>query len=135
MKASHPLLPKRALALCLLFLLPACSDSPGGPGGEGEMVVRLVSPSAAEGAALLEVSAAEVLEVSAPAGVTVFAHPLGERLRIGVLRDDPGELRFQALVRDVRDPPAIAVIEVAGPDNALRPSVAEYEVRLTRVGQ
>lgn len=126
----------RALGLALLLTaLSACLDGPTGGGARsGEMRASLVSPHGFEGAAVLEVVSGEMLDVASPGPfVRVYWGPANVR-RVVVIRRDPGEISFRLLARDVNDPPELRVLEVAGPDDALRPSLSGYSVTVTRGG-
>ena len=82
----------------------------------------------------MEVTTGGILDVaSAEPFVRVYWVP-GAPTRVVVVRRDPGEIAFRLLAEDVNDPPELRVVEVGGPDDALRDDLAEYAVVVTRGG-
>ena len=103
----------------------ACSD--GGPPVPVEVDVRIVSPNGPEGAAVLEVATADLLQVSTSVGL-VFSNPVAGTTRIVVIRDTPGTLGFTLLMNGGMDPPAIRLLEVVDGNDQPRPSLGGYRV-------
>jgi hypothetical protein len=124
------------VALPLLLLLAACSDSPSEVVDAPELLVTIESPNGSEGAALLRIGAVGVLaEPAAPEEAFVFADPHEGETFVGVVLDDPGEIRF-VLRRDGRSPPpAVEVLSVSDPEDRLRESTAGYVVRVAPRGE
>lgn len=130
-----PTAQRRASALVLAGLtaaLTACFDDPvvDTIRQPGEMTATLVSPNGDEGSAVLELRSGTVLELSSTESTM---HVYGVQTtpgRIVVLRLLPGEITFRIVADDVNNPPAFGVLEVGGPDDALRPDLSGYSVRL-----
>jgi len=51
-------------------------------------------------------------------------------MRVVIILPEPGPVQFQLLADDVGRIPEVSVLEVAGPDNTLRESLAEYRVEV-----
>lgn len=128
---------KRRTSALVVFLLglttfASCNEDP--TGGEmrqpGELTASLVSPNGDEGSALLEVASGTVLDVTA---VEPYVHVFrvgSNPARIVVLRMEPGEIAFRLTTDDVNQPPELRVVDVGGPDDQLRSSLAGYSVSL-----
>jgi hypothetical protein len=121
-----------AAAAAATLAAGACGDAGPGPAAESRpSLLRVVSPNGAEGAAVFEL--AGVAAVRAPAGrVFVQAGGAAGVTRAVLVLDEPGPLRL------VVDPapgatPRATLVEVAAPDDALRPSLAGYGVTAERV--
>jgi hypothetical protein len=113
----------------LAFVALGCSDSHG-PGRPSGFTLAVVSPNGAEGAALLDFAAAQVIGVtSESAGVQT--HVEGDRLMVVLVRAQPGDLRAFVEVSDPTRPLDVRLVQVAGPTNALRP-LAGYVVEVQR---
>jgi hypothetical protein len=119
-------------AVVALLLASGCSDAPSTPPVLPYRTAVLQSPSGAEGAAVLEVDGAPFLEVTAD-GSELHVGTDGAVTRIVVLRADPGEIRFRVRMDPAAPDPAVRVVQVAAPDDALRPDLAGYQVRFTAV--
>lgn len=118
-------------AAALLVAVAACRDAPPGPAPvPGDVLVTLVSPNGAEGAALLTTADAGILQVTADAPVQVFHWREAVVDRIVVLREDAGVIRFRMSVEDVLRPPQLVVAEVADAANRLRATLAGYGVEI-----
>lgn len=85
--------------------------------------MTLASPNGSEGAVLLELDV-PISSLQALGG-EAFQESVDGRTRILAL-DDAGEIRFRVGVRDTREPPPYRIIEVAGPDSALRGDLSGY---------
>jgi len=121
-----------AVVLLVLTTLASCNDDP--TGGDirqpGELTASLVSPNGVEGSALLEVASGTVLDVTA---VEPYVHVFRvgvNPVRIVVLRLEPGEISLRLTIDDVNHPPELRVVDVGGPDDQLRASLAGYSVSL-----
>lgn len=96
----------------------------------GDLVVTLVSPNGAEGAAVLETGDPGIVDIAGAGGVdTYHFERAGGQSRIVVLLDAPGAIGFTLSVEDINDPPELAIVEVADPDNRLRADLTGYEVQ------
>jgi hypothetical protein len=122
---------KRAIsiAVAVAALLTASCDNSTGSSGPGPLSAVLVSPNGNEGAAVLDV-VGSVESVTTPDGVSAYTTPAANGLRIVLVRLDAGTLSMTLKVPDISNPPALSVVEVAGPDNALRQSLAGYRVEI-----
>lgn len=118
-------------AAAALVASAACQDAPPGPAPvPGDLLVTLVSPNGAEGAALLTTAEAGIVEVTADAPVQAFHWREAAVDRIVVLRDDAGVIRFRMSVEDVLRPPQLVVAEVADAANRLRATLTGYDVEI-----
>jgi hypothetical protein len=132
-ESTLPLLLLAALALGAV----RCSgdEDPTGPPPPdpvpGSLVLVVRSPNGAEGAALIDVAAATVAEVTPDSG-SVIQVPDGERLRIAIVRNQPGTLSAVLAVSDTAAPLDIRLLQVADAVNGLRPSLAGYTVEVVR---
>ena len=122
---------KRAIstALAVAALLTAGCENSNESSGPGPLSAVLVSPNGNEGAAVLDVTGT-VESVSTPSGVSAYTTPSANGLRIVLVRLDAGSLSMTLKVADISQPPSLSVVEVAGPDNALRQSLAGYRVEI-----
>ena len=121
-----PRLPLPFALLLALALLAGCDST--APKRPGELVTAtLVSPNGAEGAAVLEFTGPGVREVTSEAA-RVFARTSGDVTRVVVVRDQPGTIQLRVRLADPTRKPAAAVVEVAGGDDAVRPSLAGSRV-------
>jgi hypothetical protein len=118
-----------AVAAVASLPLSACFDQ-GPEAAPGTFTATVVSPNGAEGAAVLSLFGEGLLGVTAVQG-RAFAEVRGDTMRVVVLGDG-GALRFGLEVADTTQRPTGVVIEVAGPDDALRASVAGYAVEVSR---
>lgn len=105
--------------------LAACDSGPD----PGFVTVELVSPQGAEGAFLVEVrGGAAGAAVSADG--TVFRHAVAGGERVAVIRDGAGPLSFRLEVADRGEPPAVELLQVAGPDDVLRADLGPYALEV-----
>jgi hypothetical protein len=63
---------------------------------------------------------------------SVLHAPQGERLRIAIVRGQPGTLRVHLTVRDTASALDPELVQVADPANTLRPMLAGYSVEVVR---
>jgi len=122
---------RTAVLTLLLFVLAglACDDSPDP--GPGTLTITLVSPNALEGVARLRLVGPGMGAVSALEG-EVHVRTQGDTLSVLVMRAEGGILRFLLQVEDTTRKPRGAVVQVAGPDNVIRPALMGYAVEVTR---
>ncbi|NOT08628.1 MAG: hypothetical protein HOP28_10545 [Gemmatimonadales bacterium] len=113
-------------ALLALLVVAACGDRPVGPDLSAPVELRLVSPAGAEGAALVEIEGAGT--AVAIDATEVVSEVIGGRTRVVLIRENPGELRFRFTPAEGERRGAATVIDVAGPDNAIRASIPGYRV-------
>lgn len=120
------------LLLILAAGAVACGDAGTPPDAGGNYVATLAAPAGnLDGAAVLELTGAGIEDVTA-AGVQLFMERSGDRMRVVIVRDDPGVIRFDIRVARGSRLPQAQVIEVADGSDALRASVSGYTVRFTR---
>jgi hypothetical protein len=109
----------------------ACEDSgPTGPSGPGVITVELASPGGPEGSAVFEVSGGGGFTSVAATGAEVYYDLRADLVRVVVIMDGPGQIRFRLGTADVGDLPTVTVLQVADGDDQLRSSLAGYEVEL-----
>jgi hypothetical protein len=125
-RVARPL--SRVLTLLALALLSACgSDGGGEPLQSLTWSAQLVSPNGAEGAAVLEIDG-DVAAVRGPAGSRILTHDANGRTRVIVVLDQPGTIAFELDLAERAPKPGANVVEVSGPDDALRATTAGYSV-------
>ncbi|MFQ5537127.1 MAG: hypothetical protein ACE5GJ_06710 [Gemmatimonadota bacterium] len=120
-----------ALAAALVLTLAAACGDQGPVPAPGVLSARVASPNGAEGAALLTVFGDGVVSVEEAGGRLFSRQHGGDSLRVVLFADQDGALHFRLAVADTTLRPEIALLEVAGPDDALRASLAGYEVELS----
>ncbi len=117
------------MAVALAFL--SCGDEPSAPPpGPGDLVVSLISPNGAEGAALFETTDAGIVGVTAEGG-EAYHFQAGGTGRVVVILEVPGEVRFTMNVAERSRPPELSVVEVADGNNRLRGDTSGYTVALS----
>ena len=123
---------RRLLPLTLgLALLAACADE-GPVSGPGTLSATLVSPNGAEGAALVVLLGDGVGAVSQNGAARVFSYAGNSVTNIVLVNDEGGDLSFSVAVADTLQKPPYVIVEVAGPDDELRPTTTEYSLELRR---
>ena len=121
----------RVLLLGVAIGVAACGDA-GPQSGPGTLTATVVSPNGDEGAAVVEVFGPGITGVASLEG-RAFSERRGDTLRVVVVREDgAGTLRFALSVADTTQLFGGTVLEVAGPDDALRSSVATYTLEVVR---
>jgi hypothetical protein len=112
----------------------ACGDSTGpkGPRGPGEFQVDLVSPFGAEGSAIFEIMGGTGLGEVVAANGEAYFHRAGGSLKVIVLLDAPGAIRFRVETDEVGDVPSVTVVQVADGDDELRASVSGYQAEVVQ---
>lgn len=122
---------RRLGILVTLMLACACGDQ--GPLTEpGTVTVRLVSPHGAEGGAVVVLMGDGFGEVTGLAGTAAFSFRDATSTRVVLIDQDGGELAFSIAVTDPSRPFEGAVLEVAGPDDALRALSPPYRLEISR---
>jgi len=74
---------------------------------------------------------AGIVEVSGLDG-RLFEYRDGDTVRVMVVREDAGLLRFTVQLDDTLDLPRVDLVEVADSDNVLRADLASYRVEVVR---
>jgi hypothetical protein len=115
------MIPRLFLVGLLTLVTAACGDEPTPPAvpTPGTLTVRLDSPAGAESAARFRLVGDGIRDVLASEG-RVFSAVRGDTTDVIVVLQFPGDVRFRLSVVDTADLPNMTVVEVAGPDNALR---------------
>ena len=112
-------------------LAAGCGDA-GPRSGPGTLTATVVSPNGDEGAAVVEVFGPGITGVASLDG-RAFSERRGDTLRVVVVREHvAGVLRFALSVADTTQLFGGTVLEVAGPDDALRRSVSAYTLTVGR---
>jgi hypothetical protein len=128
---------KRTLAMGLVaFALSSCDllgPDESGPEGPGAFHASLVSPAGAEGSAVLELVGGFQLGTISPEGGQAFYEYQGTSVRLVIILDEPGPIRFQIRTEDVSVVPTASVIQVADAGNQLRASLEGYSLQLEQV--
>jgi hypothetical protein len=121
----------RRLAVLLAAALPlvGCDDDLPGP-EPGTLIVVITSPHGAEGAALLRVD--QPVEWTAGGLVSVYERESAGGVILALVRQVAGPLQIELEVVDLRDPPTVELLQVAGPDDELRTDLDLYTVELRR---
>lgn len=126
----HTVRPPTILSiLALTFFGWGCDNPP--PPGPGTLTVTLVSPTQAEGAAQIRL-VGPGMGAAAPLEGELHVRRRGDTLSVLVLRPDSGSLRFLLQVEDTTRRPRGSVVQVAGPDNAVRAALGGYAVDIRR---
>ena len=108
-----------------------CDSTPVDVAGPGTLDAVLISPNGAEGAAVLQLIGPGLGQVTATEG-NVFAEHGSDGVRLVIVLDQPGDIKFRIAVDDVGDFPAWEVIEVADGANELRASTSGYSMEFAR---
>jgi hypothetical protein len=119
------------LALLILALGGCDTLGPEDKSGSGYFTVSLVSPHGDEGSAVFELTGGVGLSTVSPTGGEVFYQHFGGSSRIVVVMDEAGEVRFHVRTDNVQEPPEVEIVQVAGGDNELRPSLDGYSVEFS----
>ena len=119
----------RVVAVLAAAPLTACGDA-GPVSGPGRLTATVVSPNGAEGAAMIKVIGSGVVDIL-PLEGRVFSERHGDTLNVVVVNPEGGALRFTVSVADTTTPPQAVLLEVAGPDDRVRP-LAGYSVQVVR---
>lgn len=119
------------LAASLTALWAVGCGSEGPESGPGVRTVVVVSPAGPEGAALVRLEGRGVEGVTAIDG-RIFHHARGDTVRVVVVREDAGVLRFAVSLADTLAEPRGTVLEVADRENELRTGLSGYAVEIRR---
>jgi len=121
----------RRTALIGALALAACMDAGPRP-GPGTATATLISPNGEEGAAVLLLAGEGVTAIEPIGDTEVWASTSGDETRVVLINQLGGTLAFEVVMADLRRPFVADVIEVAGPDDALRADLTGYRVELER---
>jgi hypothetical protein len=120
----------RLTAFLSLSLLVACTDQ--SPPGPGILTATLKSPNGAEGAALVVLMGSGIGEATPLGNNELYTNSSLDELRIVLINQAGGELKFRVEVADTTIKPTATVEEVAGPDNELRLALGGYQLEFRR---
>jgi hypothetical protein len=120
----------RRLSIPLLLCTLACGDA-GPRSGPGTLTATLTSPNGAEGAAVVEIFGEGIGGVAALDG-RIFAERRGDTVRVVIVSEPAGALRFSVEVSDTTRRPGGVVVEVADPTDQIRPTVSGYGLEFRR---
>jgi hypothetical protein len=123
----HSRAARALLAAASLLAAAACGSDSGEPRQSLSYSVELESPNGAEGAAVLEIDG-DVAAVRGPAGARILTHDANGATRVIVVLDQPGTIAFELDLAERGPSPEASVVEVSGPDDALRATTAGYSV-------
>lgn len=125
-------------ALLPAVLAAACTPDRGTqPTIGGEYLGQLDSPFSSEGAAVIELTSADVREIRAPGRILV-ARGVTERTTRFIVINPPhllagGPITFRVRMAEGAVPPIATVLQVSGPINQPRDFVNGYQVIFSRV--
>ncbi len=119
-----------AVGASCAVVLSSCGDQ-GPVSGPGTLTAVVISPNGSEGSAVLSLFGPGIDTVTALDG-WVFQERLSGRVRVAVVNDAPGALRFLVSVADTTQPIEFEITEVAGPDDRLRGILEGYTVEFVR---
>ncbi len=120
----------RTAALAVLLPLAACGGEGSVP-GPGTLTATLVSPNGAEGAALVEFFGDGIGAVSAVDG-PLWQRSRGDTIRVFIVSETGGTLRFAVEVADTTRKPKGVVLEVSDPADEVRTSLSGYALEFRR---
>lgn len=119
----------RTLLLAAALASGACHEGPAP--GPGTLTVSVVSPHGAEGAAVLALHGRGIDGVDG-SGAWVRARPgRGDTVVVAVVAEEAGPLSFRLALADTLRRPEVRILQVAGPDDALREALEGYRVEVT----
>ena len=117
-------------AALAVVLFAACTDQHQLP-GPGTLTATLRSPNGPEGAAVVLLAGEGVSQILPVGDTEAHFSASGDETRVVLVNQAGGTLAFEVLVLDRDHPPVGIVTEVAGPDDALRASLAGYFLEIT----
>jgi hypothetical protein len=131
----YPLLTRRriaALVVAASLAVGGCSDGGTSIDAGGDHVATLVAPAgASDGAAVIELTGAGIASVAVIDG-QLFTDRNGNTVRVVVVKDEPGTIRFRMTMESGSRLPQATVVEVSDAGDALRASLAGYDIGFSR---
>lgn len=121
----------RRAMLVVVLVLTACTDGSLRL-GPGTLTATVRSPNGEEGAAVLLLVGEGVTGVEQVGDTEIYATTSGDETRVVLINQTGGTLAFNVDVADRLRPLVAVVLQVAGPDDALRTDLASYVVELER---
>jgi len=118
------------LSLVAAALAAACVDT-GPQSAPGVLTVQVVSPIGGEGSALVSLFGDGIREVT-PLEGQVYSERTADTVRVVVVADEPGVLRFRLAVADTTALFQGEVLQVADGDDRLRSSLTGYALEFFR---
>jgi hypothetical protein len=131
LRLQRTVFPLCAGALLLLALSSCDLLGPSNSDGPGFLDIELASPHGPEGAALFELEGVEGLSGISSQGAWVFYQEQGESLRVAVILNDPGTIRFRVGTASVKRIPEVTILQVSGGDDSLRASLSGHRVTVS----
>jgi hypothetical protein len=128
LRLQRTVLPLCAGAFLLLALSSCDLLGPSGSDGPGFLDVELLSPHGPEGAALFELAGVEGLSGITVQGGSVFYRSQGDSVRVVVILNDPGAIRFRVGTASVKRIPEVTILQVSGADDSQRASLSGHRV-------
>lgn len=123
---------RRPLFLLLVLALASaisCGDEGTSPPPPTIFGARLASPADGDGAALLRLTG-PVEQVTTATADTLLLHTRADTTWVFVALRTPGELTFTVRTPELAGRPSATVLQVVGPDNALRDDLDAYTLEL-----
>jgi hypothetical protein len=111
--------------------LVACSDQ-APVSAPGTLTATLVSPNGAEGAAVIGLTGEGIGAAAGLGDVTLFRADDVDRTTLVLVSPGGGVLSFSVALADTTRRPAVALAQVAAPDDELRASLTGYRVDWSR---
>ena len=118
------------LVLVGVAMAAGCVDT-GPQSAPGVLTVQVVSPSGGEGSALVSLFGDGIRDVT-PLEGQVYSHRTADTVRVVVVADEPGVLRFRLAVADTTALFGGEVLQVADGDDRLRSSLTGYALEFLR---
>ena len=124
-------IPRFAAIVALCFVL-ACSAEPALP-GPGTVLATLVGPAEeGEGGAVIELFGSGIQSIEGVQRTQAFSCLNESGARVVLINQEGDLLMFLIALADTLQTPDVAIVEVAGPADALRTDLSQYKVEFTR---
>ena len=124
-------IPRFAAIVALCFVL-ACSAEPALP-GPGTVLATLVGPAEeGEGGAVIELFGSGIQSIEGVQPTQAFSRLNESGARVVLINQEGDLLMFLIALADTLQTPDVAIVEVAGPADALRTDLSQYKVEFTR---
>ena len=122
----------RFAAIVALCSVLACGAEPALP-GPGTVLATLVGPAEeGEGGAVIELFGSGIQSIEGVQPTQAFSRLNESGARVVLINQEGELLMFLIALADTLQIPDVAIVEVAGPADALRTDVRQYKVEFTR---
>ena len=122
----------RCAAIVALCSILACSAEPALP-GPGTVLATLVGPAEeGEGGAVIELFGSGIQSIEGVQPTQAFSRLNESGARVVLINQEGDLLMFLIALADTLQTPDVAIVEVAGPADALRTDLSQYKVEFTR---